>query len=239
MNVRLLLCALPCLALLGLAPAGHATGDPAADEGHAGHEGHAAAAAPSGHEGHAGHEGHGSHGEPLPGDDPLPDRSLYQLEGDWTDAAGRAAPLSRLRGTPVFVAMFYGTCTSVCPALIEDMKRVEASLSEADRARTRFALVTFDPAQDTPEQLLALARKRELDPSRWTLLHGKPDQVREVAAVLGVRYRPIGDGHFSHTARISLLDAEGVVVSQADGVERPTEQLTGPLAGLLAGKGAR
>lgn len=36
-----------------------------------------------------------------------------------------AFSLQSLRGAPVVIAMFYGTCRSVCPVLVEDLKRLE------------------------------------------------------------------------------------------------------------------
>ena len=77
-------------------------------------------------------------------------RSLYQIEGAWTDQNSRPFALASLRGGAVVLALFYGTCDSVCPSVVRDMKMLEALLPEADRARTRFVLVTIDPAMDTP-----------------------------------------------------------------------------------------
>ena len=77
-----------------------------------------------------------------------------------------------MRGTPVFVSMFYGTCTGVCPAVIEDLERLEASLPDAERARARFLLVTLDPERDTPEQLASFAQRKGLDLQRWTRSSG-------------------------------------------------------------------
>ncbi len=180
-----------------------------------------------------GHEGHGEHRE-IPGDTPAAGRSLYQLPGAWTDQNGRPFTLASLRGSPVLLVLFYGTCDSVCPVIVRDTKKVEAMLPERDRARTRFVLVTIDPLVDTPERLLAYARKNELDLSRWTLLNGPPEQVRVLANVIGFKYRPTGTGQYSHTIRITVLDQEGVVVDHADGLQRPLEPVAARVSALLA-----
>jgi protein SCO1/2 len=153
------------------------------------------------------------------------DLSIYQLEGDWTAADGDSAPLARLGGSPVLLLLFYGTCDYACPLLVHDLQRVEAMLDADTRARLRFALVSFDPERDTPERLAKYASDLKLDPARWRLLHGTPDQVRELAAALGVRYRPSGKGQFSHTMRIVLLDSSGVPVEHWDGLARPLEPI--------------
>lgn len=170
----------------------------------------------------------------LPGDAPASDRSLYQLDAPWTDAQGRTVRLGSFRGAPVLLVLFYGTCTSVCPVIVRDLQRVEALLSPADRARTRFVLVTIDPAVDTPERLRAYAEKHGLDPARWALLHGSDDEVRVLANVLGFRYRPTGNGQYSHTIRIYLLDAGGVVADHYDGLTRPVEPIAARVHELLA-----
>jgi protein SCO1/2 len=203
------------------------------------------ASAGAGHE-HAGHDEHTQHGEQadhagghehhehkeVPGSAPLPDRSVYQLEGAWTDQNGRPFRLGDLRGHPVVALMFYGTCTQACPILVHDAQRLDEMLDPAARERTRYLLVTFDPARDTPERLTAYARERKLDPARWTLLHGSPDQVRALAMVLGVKYRPAAGGEFNHTMRITLLDREGVAALHVDGLRQPLDSLAKSLSRL-------
>ena len=183
------------------------------------------------------HVGHAEHGE-LAGDEPASDHSLYTLPGHWLDQSGRSFELKSLRGSPVLLVLFYGTCDSVCPIVVRDAKRVEAMLSAQDLSRTRFVLVTIDPKVDTPERLLAYARKHELDLSRWTLLNGPPEQVRVLANVLGVKYRPTGAGQYSHTIRINVLDQQGNAVEHADGLARPLEPIAARIASLLASESA-
>jgi protein SCO1/2 len=170
---------------------------------------------------------HGEHGEhrALPAGDRAAGQSVYQLDSRWQNQRGEDVPLGLYRGHPTVVLMFYGTCRAVCPLLIGDMKRIEDALPTAVRAQTRFLLVTFDPDTDTPARLLDLARERALDPARWTLLHGSADAVRELATVLGVQYRAVGDGQYAHSNLITLLDGEGVVAYQLEGVRQPVDAM--------------
>ena len=158
--------------------------------------------------------------------------SLYQLEGDWTSASGDPVKLSSLRGSPVLLLLFYGTCDYACPLLVHDLQRVEGMLAPAVRARVRFALVTFDPEHDTRERLAAYAREMGLSAPGWLLLHGTDRQVRELAATVGVRYRPTGSGAFSHTMRIVLLDRDGVPADHWDGLSRPVEPIAAAATAL-------
>jgi protein SCO1/2 len=174
-----------------------------------------------------------AHGAPIEGVVPHADRSIYQLADPWTDANGAVFRLGDLRGSPVLVLFFYGTCEHACPILVHDLQRLDDALTPTQRAAVRYLLVTFDPERDTPERLAAYARDKGLADGRWHLIHGRPEQVRALSLVLGIRYRPTGDGGFSHTSRITLLDPEGVATAYIDGLERPQETLLTPLTAML------
>lgn len=146
--------------------------------------------------------------------------SLFNLKSHWQDQSGKDFTLSALAGQPAVVAMTYSHCKSSCPLIVEDMKRIE---SETKSAKLRFVLVSFDSKRDTPGELKKFAAQRKLDPAHWLLLHGSPGQVRELAAVLGVRYREDEQGEFDHSNIISLLDDKGVIRYQQIGLNENIE----------------
>jgi len=161
--------------------------------------------------------------------------SVWQLEGRWTRAGDGEIELAALRGKPALLLLFYSTCQSICPALVHDLQTIEQRLPPGTRAQLQFVLVTIDPEHDTVERLAAFAREKELDPERWTLLHGPPNQVQELAAAVGVRYRATGNGQFTHTARIVLLDRDGAEREHWDGLDRPLDPIVSA-ATELAGR---
>jgi protein SCO1/2 len=161
---------------------------------------------------------------PAPSDDAA-GLSLWQIEGRWENASGGELELGSLRGAPTLLLFFYGSCESACPALVRNLQSVEARLPAATRSRLQFVLVTIDPVRDTLENLAEYARKRRLDPSRWFLLRGAPDQVRELASAAGVRYRDARTGQLSHTMRIFLLDRTGVELEHWDGLDPPVDAI--------------
>jgi protein SCO1/2 len=128
-----------------------------------------------------------------------------------TDQDGRTRTLASLRGQPVLVAMFYTSCDHVCPMIAWQLHRLEQALPEAERARLRVLLVSFDPARDTPEALRRFADARHADPARWVVARADESEVRELAAVLGIRYRELEGGAFNHSSVITLLDADGMI----------------------------
>jgi protein SCO1/2 len=157
-----------------------------------------------------------AHHEPLAAATPLPGTSLYHLDAQLTDQHGRTRSLSTFRGQPLLVSMFYASCTSVCPMLIAQLKRVEQALTPALRAKTNVLLVSLDPERDT-ERLLELARAHGVDGSRWHFTRTSESSVRELAALLGTRYRRMEGGEISHSSLIAVLDRNGTLAFRAEG----------------------
>ena len=65
--------------------------------------------------------------------------------------------------------------------------------------------------------LRAYRERLRLSREHWTLLRGNADDVRALAALLGVNYRRDARGQFAHTSLITVLNAEGEVVLQQSG----------------------
>jgi protein SCO1 len=149
---------------------------------------------------------------------PLSGQSIYQVRTAWRDMDGKPAQLRSLRGRPVALAMVYTNCTTACPLILADLKRIESALSPEARERVWFALFSFDSERDRPEVLKKFASAHDLDPSRWRLYHGGRAAVRELAMVLGIRYKKDARGDFDHSNVISVLDREGVIRHQQVGL---------------------
>lgn len=88
-------------------------------------------------------------------------------------------------------------------------------LGELGDRDVRILLVSFDAARDTPERLRELATARHLD-ARWTLAAADDGDARVLAAALGIKYRKLADGSFSHTSAIVALDGEGRPLARMD-----------------------
>ena len=151
--------------------------------------------------------------------------SLYDLKMQLTTMRGDEVPFDVHRGHPVLLAMFYATCPSACPVLIENVKKLEARLPPDVRARTRVLLVSMDPAKDDPATLMKAAERHGLDLSRWTLARTSEDHVRELAVILGVKYRGRPDGEIDHTSALFLLDGDGVIIEKVEGLGQPTDPI--------------
>lgn len=143
--------------------------------------------------------------------------SLYQADGVFTDDSGKTFRLAELRGRPVVVNMFFATCGYACPLAVTDLLAAQARLSPELRQQTVFVLVSFDLARDTTEALAQYRANRQLD-ANWILLRGDDASVRELAALLGVKYKQEADGSFAHSNLFTILNREGEIVHQRTGL---------------------
>jgi len=156
------------------------------------------------------------HGVLPPG--PVPGGSVYNLKMSLETSRGESVTLDSFRGQPLLITMFYAQCTSICPLTTVTMQRIDLALTPEERARLRVLMVSLDPEHDTPTALRTFAGQHHVEDPRWTIALAKPGDVRLLAAALGIRYRPLPDGTFNHSAVISILDNEGTVLASSASV---------------------
>jgi protein SCO1/2 len=148
---------------------------------------------------------------------PLTDASVYQLESEWTSDKGEAVRLNQLRGKVQVVTMFFASCAYVCPVLVNNAQEIESKLRAAGVEEVEFVLVTFDTENDTLEKLHSYRQQRHLG-NNWRLLRGGSEDVAELAALLGVKYKKEPSGQYAHSNVITILDKEGEIVHQQIGL---------------------
>lgn len=160
----------------------------------------------------------------LPGG-PVTDTSLYLLESRWISDVQTDIRLEVLRGRPQIVAMFFTQCEYACPILVNELRRLESALPVALKDQVDFLLVSFDTERDNALTLAKFRQTQHLGNTHWTLLTGQPDDVRELAALLGVNYQKDGRGQFSHSNLITVLNREGEVAHQFGGLQLPLDDV--------------
>jgi protein SCO1/2 len=163
----------------------------------------------------------------------LPDTSLYQTSALWKTDSNQDIKLSALAGRPQIVTMFFSTCQFACPILVHDLKKIDEALPSELRSKVGFALVSFDSERDTPPTLAKFRSSRAL-PQQWKLLTGKPDDILELALLLGVKFKETSPGQFAHSNLITLLDAKGQIAYQQNGLNQDPSELIKALTSLFA-----
>ena len=140
--------------------------------------------------------------EPLKGGvDPaaLSDESLFLLDHAFEDQHAESRRLVDLAGKPVVLAMIFTHCEYACPAILQDLHKLEEAMSEAERDATQWVLVSFDVERDVPEVLAAYAEREELDPAEAPSLPLPPPLGGELAS--GSAHVPPWSPPFAAAAR--------------------------------------
>lgn len=144
----------------------------------------------------------------------IPDDSLYQLESKWETQDGKELRLRDLSGPVQIVGLMFTRCKAICPTLVLDMKSIQEQVSWFHRRDVRFLLISIDPERDTPEKMKDYMGKMGLSQDSWTFIRGKPEDLTDLASLLGVKIAPLPDGGFSHTRIISVLGPDGRIKYQ-------------------------
>lgn len=150
-------------------------------------------------------------------------QSLYQLTSVWTDQNAQPKRLKDFSGSPVIITMGYTGCAHACPLIISKIKSIEKELKLKSY---QIVFLSFDTIKDRPADLKKYLQKKELDPKFWHLLSAtKEDTVREMANVLGINYKDVGDGDFVHSNVITALDKNGNVLARVDNLNADIGEL--------------
>ena len=130
----------------------------------------------------------------------------------------------------IVVADFFFThCTTICPYMTRNMKRLQNSVKKAvDENGKATQLVQFisfsiDPERDTVAALKKWADRFQVDPSSWWLLTGDKQTIYDLSLKhmnLSVQ-DPNVDSSFPHTDLFVLIDRDGVVRARRDQFGNP------------------
>ena len=152
--------------------------------------------------------------------------SLYDLKTNWRDTENNKTDVSIAKGSYTIIAMVYTGCAQACPMTISKIKEIEKDFSKAKFTDLKIVLASFDVKNDRPPKLKKYQTERKLNPDQWKFLSAETeDDARKLAVTLGISYKDIGDGDFSHSNLITLLDPNGKIVASINSLNASTEPL--------------
>lgn len=116
----------------------------------------------------------------------------------------------------IIVADFFFThCPTICPTLTANMKRLQQSITNAQRVGDKspnfiqFLSFSIDPERDSVPRLKAWADRFQIDPANWWLLTGDKKTIYDLCIndmKLGLVDGEGVDTSFIHTDRFVLID---------------------------------
>lgn len=148
-----------------------------------------------------------------PDEEDLP--SLFPVPAfELTDQDGQPFGTTQLRGRVWIASFLFTSCSQACPILAAQLANLRGRLA---RHGERFHVVSIsvDPEVDTPERLRAFA-ERFGGTSQWTLLTGRPEDVR--ATTERAFFQPQASRHALEVAPgYDILHGTGVLLVDRDG----------------------
>lgn len=150
--------------------------------------------------------------------------NLYELKSHWLNVNKEKVTEAVGQGSYVVMAMIYTHCAHACPMTISKLEKIEKEFNKAGLSNVKFVLASFDFKADRPEKLAQYAKDRNLAADKWIFLAAESEKdARDLSVVLGISYKDIGDGDFSHSNVLTLLNPEGKILAKIDNLNAKTE----------------
>ena len=133
------------------------------------------------------------------------------------------------------VNFFFTSCPSICPAMIEQMKRLQGMTEDIEELK--FLSHTVDPKRDTLVKLRQYIADRNIDTHNWFFLYGEKEYVYDLGTygyIINAMEDEKADGGFLHSEYFVLIDRKAHIRGMYDGtVSAEVDQLEKDIRRLL------
>ena len=129
----------------------------------------------------------------------------------FVDQFGHERRLASLRGRHVLLHVFYGSCLTICPIVIEQLREVYSDLSAAQRSKLVILSISVDPVSDTTKRLRDLWREKGAF-AGWIMAQPADRSIDQVTREFGIWVLARNDGTINHSADLFLIDPGGRIV---------------------------
>ncbi|MEC1260038.1 SCO family protein [Bacillus swezeyi] len=156
------------------------------------------------------------------GNSKIKDPLNYDVESfSFQNQEKKTVSLESLKGE-VWVADFIFTnCETVCPPMTSHMAELQKQMKQ-ENVQARIVSFSVDPENDTPEKLKKFAANYPLTFENWDFLTGYSQAEIEKFALKSFKAivkKPENDDQVIHQTSFYLIDQEGKVVKDYDGVK--------------------
>ena len=129
----------------------------------------------------------------------------------FVDQFGNERRLASLGGRYVLLHVFYGSCLTICPIVIEEVRQLYLELPAAQRNKLIILSLSVDSVHDTTERLLDFWREEGAFEG-WIMAQPADDSTARVAQEFGIWVFAKRDGTINHSADLFLIDPGGRIV---------------------------
>lgn len=133
------------------------------------------------------------------------------------------------------VNFFFTSCPAICPAMIEQMKRLQKNTSDIEEMV--FLSHTIDPERDSIPRLNEYIKEKDIDTHNWYFLYGEREYVYDLGEngyMINAMEDEAAEGGFLHSEHFVLVDREGHIRGLYDGTQTTdVDQLESDIRKLL------
>jgi protein SCO1/2 len=129
----------------------------------------------------------------------------------FVDQFGNERQLASLRGRHVLLHVFYGSCLTICPIVIKQLREAYSDLSAAQRNKLVILSISVDAVRDTTERLRELWRDEGAFEG-WIMAQPAGRSIDRIAQEFGIWVFAKNDGTINHSADLFLIDPSGRIV---------------------------
>ncbi len=141
-------------------------------------------------------------------------RSSSHRIGDFSLVTQDGAAITRndVMGKVHVASFIYTRCAGICPAMVTQLSKVQNAIDGRDAVLVSYSVT---PQDDSPETLAAFGELRGIDPGRWKLVTGNPEQIYALARTSyfaddgRLEAGKAATEQFLHTEKALLVDCEG------------------------------
>jgi protein SCO1/2 len=136
----------------------------------------------------------------------------------FTNQDGKMVRPDKWKNKIVVVDFFFSHCTSICPKMTSNMKKIYGSFT--NDKEIQFASFSVDPERDSAAQLHGYAQRWEINTANWDLLTGDKRDIYRLARNSFRIVATDGDGgpnDFIHSDKLVLVDKKARIRGYYDG----------------------
>jgi protein SCO1/2 len=156
--------------------------------------------------------------------------TLWHTVADFSlvNQMGKKVSWKDMSGKIIIADFFFTHCPTICPGLTRNMKRLQESITNAERVGDRtnqsvhFLSFSIDPERDSVERLKYWADRFQINPEQWWLLTGNKKAIYDL--IIKEMKIPVEDGQgvdtsFMHTDHFVLIDTNRYVRGYYHGLD--------------------
>lgn len=153
--------------------------------------------------------------------------TLTDIKSKWLTVDNKEQSVSSTAGQSyTLIAMVYTGCAHACPMTISKIQRILKDFEGQGFKNVNVILASFDVKNDRPAKLKKYQLERKLDVKKWSFLSAaSDDDARELSVALGISYKDLGDGDFSHSNAITLLGPGAEILASIDNLNASSDKL--------------